>query len=100
MPPYADTDFVYYDPRTKTVIGPVQWTRDGNVLPLERPDADRDPEERPQRRGKRRSKEYYIWGSYRSLKRLYNIEGKVRDAERTQTLDQAMERAQSEAYWD
>jgi hypothetical protein len=31
---------------------------------------------------------------------LYNLEGKVKREESTQTLDEAMARAQKEAYWD
>jgi len=95
---YADADFVYIDTETRTVIGPVKWNKAGGVIPLERP-------ARPEREGdeKRRSprrKEYYIWGSYRSLKKLYNLEGKVKEADRVQTLDEAMGRALKEAYWD
>ncbi|MDD4627925.1 MAG: hypothetical protein PHE68_00835 [Candidatus Peribacteraceae bacterium] len=98
MSSYADTDFVYIDTDSRTVIGPVKWNKAGDVIPLERPP-------RPEREGddKRRAprrKEYYIWGSYRSLKKLYNLEGKAKDPERVQTLDVAMGRALKEAYWD
>jgi len=94
---YADTDFVYYDPETRAVIGPVQWTPAGTLKPLERP--ARTEEKVEGRRKFSRRKEYYSWGSYHSLKRLFNLEGKQKEAERTQTLDEAMGRALKEAYW-
>jgi hypothetical protein len=96
-PPYADTDFVYFDSEARTVIGPVQWSKAGNVKPLLKPTRE-DEGERGWRKSRR--KEYYPWGSYRSLKHLYHLEGKERDAERTQTLDEALQRSLHEAYWD
>ncbi|MDD5751318.1 MAG: hypothetical protein PHS73_02245 [Candidatus Peribacteraceae bacterium] len=98
MTTYADSDFVYYDPETRTVIGPVQWSAAGTPKPLERP--ARPEGEGEGRRKFSRRKEYYPWGSYRSLKRLHNLEGKQKEAEHTQTLDEAMGRALQEAYWD
>lgn len=100
MSAYADTDFVYFDPKSRTVIGLVQWTPSGNVQPLERPVDEGGHVEDARRKGRRRETEYYIWGSYRSLKRLYNIEGKVKDEERSQSLEEAMQKATREAYWD
>ncbi|MDO8468759.1 MAG: hypothetical protein Q7S29_03310 [Candidatus Peribacter sp.] len=99
MADYADTDFLYFDTEKRSVIGPVEWTKTGNVKPLEKKSAA--PAEAPERRrhGKPR-KEYYIWGTYRSLKRLYNLEGKTKREESTQTLDSAMERALQEPYWN
>jgi len=103
MPEYSDSDFLYFDTRTRTVIGPVQWTATGNVKPLEKPEEPERPVKEgapPRRMHRHREKEYYIWGSYRSLKRLYNLEGKPKNVERTQTLDEAMARSSAEAYWD
>lgn len=101
---WNDTDFVYFDPETKTIIGLVEWTKNGNAKEMLKPErapspaaAEKDAK-RPFRRSPR--KEFYLWGSYRSLKRLYNLEGKHKDTERTQTLDQAMAKAQQEAYWN
>lgn len=98
MPEYADSDFFYFDTEKRVIIGPVQWSKTGTVQPLEKPET---PGEGPERkwRGKRR-KEYYIWGTYRSLKRLYNLEGKTRREENTQTLDEAMERSLKDPYWN
>ena len=105
---WKDEDFVYFDPETKAIIGPVEWTKTGNakemlkpenVLPVVEPAKDGKDTKRPFRRGGFR-KQAFIWGSYRSLKRLYNLEGKHKAAERTQTLDEAMGKAMTEAYWN
>ncbi len=99
MTTYADSDFVYYDPETRAVIGPVQWSAAGTPKPLERPPRKEEAGVEGRRRFSRR-KEYYSWGSYRSLKHLFNLEGKQKEAERTQTLNEAIGRAMNEAYWD
>ncbi|OIO52979.1 hypothetical protein AUJ46_06155 [Candidatus Peregrinibacteria bacterium CG1_02_54_53] len=98
MADFADSDFLYFDPETRAVIGPVQWTTTGNVQPLEKPTSPDEGNDR-RRRGKRR-KECYLWGSYRSLKHLYNLEGKRTREEQTQSLDEVMTRAMREPYWD
>jgi len=98
MPSYSDSDFLYFDTEKRAVIGPVEWTKTGNVKPLEKPSAFAEAGERTFRRKPR--KEYYIWGTYRSLKRLYNLEGKAKREESTQTLDEAMARSMQEPYWD
>ncbi|MDD4287217.1 MAG: hypothetical protein PHN33_02585 [Candidatus Peribacteraceae bacterium] len=98
MPPYSDTDFLYFDTEKRSVIGPVEWTKTGTVKPLQKPGVPEEGEDR-KRRGRPR-KEYYIWGTYRSLKRLYNLEGKTKREESTQTLDEAMGRALQEPYWN
>lgn len=95
---WNDQDFVYFDPETKTVIKQVEWSNAGNIKPLQKPERPVAPGE--QERRWHRKKEYYIWGSYGSLKRIYNLEGKQKNEEKTQTLDQAIERAMQEAYWD
>ncbi len=55
--------------------------------------ADRRPPRKPRKR-------YYPWGTYRTMKKIYKIEGKVFEAERTLTLDDVMEKALQEPYWD
>ena len=97
MTQFSDTDFLYIDPEKRTVVGPVQWSRVGSAKPLLKPE---EPQAEDSRRRWSRRKEYYPWGSYRSLKRLYHLEGKEKEEERTQTLDQALERSLKEAYWE
>ncbi|MFH1444190.1 MAG: hypothetical protein ABIG34_02260 [Candidatus Peregrinibacteria bacterium] len=99
MADFVDNDFLYFDSETRAVIGPVQWSKLGNVKPLEKPAAAPEEGNDRRRRGRRR-KEYYLWGSYRSLKHLYNLEGKRVREEHTQTLDEVMARALHEPYWD
>ena len=56
---------------------------------------------RDDRRGPRKPRvRYYPWGTYRTMKKIYKIEGKVFEAERTLTLDDVMEKALKEPYWD
>lgn len=127
---YADDDLVYVDPDQKTVVGKVEFKENGLPIPKEMPPkfaeagaapaaADDDDEakaapapagkpspgakggrggdRRPPRKPRKR---YYPWGTYRTMKKIYKIEGKVPEAERTLTLDDVMEKALQEPYWD
>ena len=127
---FNDDDLVYVDPDAKTVVGRVEFDEKGNAKKLVRPsfggdigedesDAkieskDEKPAEaaKPEPKGRGRGRgapdrrvrkprtRYYPWGTYRSMKKIYKIEGKVFDAERTLTLDDVMEKALQEPYWD
>lgn len=120
---YLDDDLVYVDPDAKTVVGRVTFDEKGNAKKLERPSAfaaETDDDEsdakiektdakpvpkgkgggRDRRPPRKPRKRYYPWGTYRTMKKIYKIEGKVFDAERTQTLDDVMEKALQEPYWD
>lgn len=97
---YADSDFVYVDPATKQVVGKVEWTKDG--LPKEKKYVEpviasekkkKDEQRKPSRR------KLYPWGSYRSMKRIYRLEGKVKEAESNETLDQVLPKALESAFW-
>ncbi len=126
---YKDDDLVYVDPDAKIVVGRVEFNEKGLAKKLERPsfvadvpEDDSDPapsnsaaasakpepaakpgakpvrgDRRPPRKPRTR---YYPWGTYRTMKKIYKIEGKVFDAERTLTLDDVMEKALQEPYWD
>jgi len=98
---YQDDDLVYVDPETKTVIGKLEWSNSGRpkALPLaklqeEKDDADKDKKKAP------RKQRYYPWGTYRSMKHVYKIEGKQPKVESQQTLDEAIEKAIKEPFWD
>ncbi len=117
---YGDDDLVYVDPDARTVVGRVTFDEKGNAKKLERPSMfaepdDDEPEVKPEpaatpakpaakgrdRRPPRKPrKRYYPWGTYRTMKKIYKLEGKVFDAERTLTLDDVMEKALQEPYWD
>lgn len=93
---YQDSDLVYVDPETRTVIGRVEWSK--NEQPMSKAyqkqaDGKKD-DDRPSWR------KTYPWGTYRSMRRIYKIEGKVKDPEPNRTLDQVLPKALSEAYWE
>ncbi|MEK7218799.1 MAG: hypothetical protein AAB728_05035 [Patescibacteria group bacterium] len=94
--PFKDDDLVYVDPENRTVIGPVEWSRAGNPKPK--------PKLMPEAEGERtrgpRRKHYYPWGTYKSMKRVYQLEGKPKKVEGNMPLDDAMQRAAKEAFWD
>ncbi len=111
---YHDNDLVYVDPDLRVVVGNVEFDDKGNAKKLERPSTFAEPDDdesdaapakpdaktkgrRPLRKPRKR---YYPWGTYRTMKKIYKIEGKVFDAERTLTLDDVMEKALQEPYWD
>lgn len=125
---YTDDDLVYVDPDLRVVVGRVQFDDKGNAKKLERPSRDAEPDEdesdakidpasssdsaaaktegkgrgrgRDRRPPRKPRKRYYPWGTYRTMKKIYKIEGKVHEAERTTTLDDVMEKALQEPYWD
>lgn len=99
---YSDNDLVYVDPDTRTVVGRVEWTK------TEKPKsrsyvADTAPQ--PQKDGKpaRRFghfRKHYPWGTYRSMRRVYRIDGKMKDQEPNLTLDEVLPKALETAFWD
>ncbi len=104
-----DNDLVYVDPDKRVVIGPVEWTKDGKPVKKERivEDKTEDEEENGEKpeKGKKRfkrkkRKSYYPWGSYRTMKKLYRIEGKEKEEEGNMSLDEAMQRSIKEPFWD
>ena len=109
---YKDEDLVYVDVQNRVVVGLVQWDKNGNPRPLAMPSRSDDndsEEEKPKAKtagGKLRRASfsprirYYPWGTYRSMKIIYQLEGKRRKEEPSGTLDEVMEKALKEPYWD
>jgi hypothetical protein len=108
---YKDDDLVYVDPGSRTVVGIVEWNVNGRPKPLqmkeEAPTDVPSEEGTPQPTDKRklmikrpRRIRYYPWGTYRSMKNVYKIEGKQPRQESTHTLDQVIEKALQEPFWD
>lgn len=98
---YADDDLVYVDPDKRVVVGLVQWSNTGRPKSLEIPqDTEKsvDPKTGKPRRARR--KRSYPWGTYRSMKRLFKIEGKVHDDRPMLQLDEAIALCQNEPFWD
>lgn len=90
-------DLVYVDPDTNSVVAKVEFMKNDHPKSLpyvakETPDAKGE---------KRRSwRKFYPWGSYRSMKNVFKVDGKPRKKEPTKTLDQVIEIAFKEPYWD
>lgn len=117
---YKDEDLVYVDPESRTVVGLVEWSNAGRpkslamtkpaeeppkdlpVAPEATPAADVQPGKPDRRRDKRgpMRTRYYPWGTYRSMKRVYKIEGKLIKEESNKTLDDVIEKALNEPFWD
>jgi hypothetical protein len=105
---YGDEDLVYVDPKLRTVVGRVEFLPNGKSKPLEMKEdiveaapvvgTDEDPKEKG--RGRPRRVRYYPWGTYRTMKKIYKIEGKQPKEEHHQTLDEVIEKAIKEPFWD
>lgn len=97
-PTYSDDDLVYVDPETKTVVGKVEFGKNDNPKskPYVAPAAPKDAKP-----GERRSfwRKMYPFGTYRSMKRIYKVEGKIKDPEPNKTLEEVLPKALKEAFW-
>lgn len=105
---YAETDFVYVDPEQRIVVGRVEWDKEGNALPKEWPRKDREPrdgdeEEKDNKRFHRKPRvRYYPWGAYKTMTKMYRLEGKgkEKELERYIPLDNAISKLQEDPYWN
>ncbi|MBU0458050.1 hypothetical protein KJ652_03835 [Patescibacteria group bacterium] len=95
---YKDDDLVYIDPNKRVVIGMVEWDKNGNAKKLEMKEVV-DPEKGEKKRF-RKGKRYYPWGTYKTMKKIHKLEGKEKEPDKHQTLEEAMEMAQKEPFWD
>ncbi len=97
--PYSDEDLVYVDPAKRLVIGKVEFAKNGNAKTLLMPEAP--PEEAKEgRRPRIPRKRYYPWGTYRSMRKLYKIDGGITQEDRQISLDEAMEKSSKEPFWN
>ena len=98
---YQDDDFVYVDPEKRKVMGYVEWIAEGKAKPLYKED-DEEQNVNTDKKGKprRKKKRALPWGTFRSMKKLHRIGGKEKEAEKYITLDEAMKKSETEAYWD
>lgn len=116
---YQDDDLVYVDPDARVVVGKVEWNTAGRPksLPMKMeveeeedsaPPTPADASSGLRRAGEKGGKEkrrirrqrYYPWGTYRSMKRIYKLEGKQPKQESQKTLDEVLEKALKEPFWD
>jgi hypothetical protein len=72
---YAPTDFVVVDPETSTIISKVEW--DGELPKARKGSGKRKQAIRP-------------WGTYRSVRNTYRLEGKRKDEEKRGELDEVL----------
>lgn len=97
MTAYNDDDLVYVDPDEKKVIGLVEWTKEGNPKSYAVPQNEEATDDLHKR--KRRRRNYYPWGTYRSMKRIYHLEGKESDKkEGGKTLEDVLTRPLEETF--
>ena len=79
---YNDDDLVYVDPETRTVIGKVEW------------DAKEQPQskkyESKKEEGKKVWRKFFPWGTYRSMRGAFRIDGKRVEEESAETLDEVL----------
>ena len=101
---YTDDDLVYVDPESRTVVGKVEWGK--NERPKSLPyvpvqEKETSPSVKPgkKERGGGFHRKYYPWGTYRSMRRIYKLEGKVKDAEPNKTLEEILPKALKDAFW-
>lgn len=105
-PVYQDEDLVYVDPHLRIVVGRVEFLPNGKSKPLAMKNETEEVEitdEDPKAKGKGmrpRRQRYYPWGTYRSMKHIYKIEGKQMKEENLKTLDEVIEKALKEPFWD
>lgn len=95
---YDPDTFVYVDPDKKSVVDVVEWDKDGNAKPKEWPFT----EEQQAKFKRKPRKRYYPWGSYKTMSKLYKLEGKVKDKDTEDyiTLDTAISNLQEAPFWD
>jgi hypothetical protein len=78
---FNDDDMVYVDPDTKTVIGKVEYDSDGKPKSLK---YDKKGE------GLQTWRKFYPWGSYKSMKRTFRLEGKRTEEDGESSFDSAL----------
>ena len=90
---YGDFDLVYVDPDAKSVVGRVEWGKSGNPRSL-------SVKENAATAEHRKFRKVYPWGTYRSMRNVYQLEGKVKRTDPERTLDDILPKALETAFWD
>lgn len=78
--PYHDDDLVYVDPETRSVVGKVEW--DKNERPKSIPYKSST--------GKEYWRKFFPFGTYRSMKKTFRLEGKSKEADSDSSLDEVL----------
>lgn len=102
MADYNNDDFVYVNPADKSVIGKVEWISEGLVKQKEIETDDELAEVSKEKKGKKRKKKrcFCPWGTYRSMKNYYRLEGKVQETDGTNSLDEAIKKLEKDPFFD
>jgi hypothetical protein len=109
---YKDDDLVYVNPKTRTVVGRVEFDKNDKPKSLEmkipdlsdssaETDSDQDDSKMNKKKGRKPrkpKKRYYPWGTYRSMKKIYRLEGKVKEEEGNQTLAEVFKKPLEETF--
>ena len=96
---YKDEDLVYVDPEARAVVARVEFDNNGIPKPLAMQNQVAEKPEKGERKRKI-SERFYPWGTYKSMKRIYRLEGKVKKTVPTATLDEVIGKAMTEPFWD
>ena len=99
---FKDEDLVYVDPDSRLVVGKVEFLANDRpkslvykpIVKVQAPGGKEDKKDRGQFWRK-----FYPFGTYKSMKRIYKLEGKVKEAEPNKTLEQVLPKALSQAFW-
>jgi hypothetical protein len=101
---YRDGDLVYVDPESRTVVGPVQWSRNGNpksmpYKPVVEEAKAKDPKGKDREERRRSTRKNYPWGTYKSMKNVYKLEGKKR-TDPNKKFEEVIDKALAQPFWD
>lgn len=102
---FSDADLVYVDPKLRKVVGKVEWDKHGNAMKREMVFVEKDQENNKgeadsKRKGRKPKKRYYPWGSYKTMKKIYRIEGKEKEGDQNRPFEEVLQKALVEPFWD
>lgn len=87
---FQDVDLVYVDPDARAVVGRVEWGKTGNPKSMPIP---------KQTDGEKTWRKFYPWGTYRSMRNVYRLEGKQGKKQPEKTLEQVIPLALEQPFW-
>ncbi len=96
---YRNDELVYVDPDAKTVVGRVEWSKTGNPKSMLVP-KNPEPTAKDKDDGRKRWRKNYPFGTYKSMKNAFKLEGKQKKGENTRTLEEILPIALEQAFWD
>lgn len=115
---YKDDDLVYVDPDSRTVIGKVEWSVNGKpksmLYQVKEPSVvtrremkggkvgkeSREGKESKEERRRTWGRKYYPWGTYKSMRKIYKLEGKQKEPEPNLLFEEVLPKALKDVFWD